>query len=154
MKIFRRLGVSRGSMRVIRAIDGYALHTRIALYIVDRAWAALMKRHYVPRLDDSLRRHSVVDKRNTKNSGTGGRLKADLQPGFDVRGLPFVARRVASDFEQLDPRAVQPDIQLMRLFQSADNGRTIILLQMDLDDVLAVEWKLIANRDPASRTER
>ena len=63
------------------------------------------------------------------------------------------ARRLAADDESLDQLAVEPHVELLR---PAHAHQVVLILppQPDLDRVLAVDRKLVANRDAAARSER
>ena len=63
------------------------------------------------------------------------------------------ARRLAADGESLDELAVEPDVELLR---PAHAHQVVLILaaQPDRDQILAIDRKLVANRDAAARTER
>ena len=101
-------------------------------------------------------RHAHVEARVAGQLHVGFPLGRAGEAGLAIAGVARCRRcprRLAADGESLDQLAVEPHVELLR---PAHAHQVILILatQPDADRVLAVDRKLVANRDPAARSER
>jgi hypothetical protein len=63
------------------------------------------------------------------------------------------AMTLASNRKPLDSFAVKKDVQLVWLAQETADKPSLVSLQSDREEVLAIEWKVMANRPSTTRPE-
>ena len=118
--------------------------------------------------------HSSLHERHADDARPGLHRNADLQPGVaadlhvlfpfgiagkaglavaGVTGRGGPALGAAADGEPLQQLAIETDVELLRPAHALE-VILILPLQTNLDEVLAVDGKVMANRDAAARSER